>query len=128
MPLYDPRPTKLFREVSINIQEKAYCFVKRPGYDVILIETVRVGQSETEVNEMVDFLIMLQIVGGGNDLQAIKRVIYEKIDLLLIHKADQNNKIEAEVKKENFFKNFALFSKRDSGWYPRAQTCSSIEK
>ena len=72
--------------------------------------------------------MMLQIVGGGDDLQAIKRGVYEKIDLLLINKADQKNKIEAEIEKENFINNFALFPRRDSGWHPKAQTCSSIEK
>ena len=123
-----PSPNKtLLGGVNQHTRE-SMLFCEAAGYDIILIETVGVGQSETEVNEMVDFLIMLQIVGGGDDLQAIKRGVYEKIDLLLINKADQKNKIEAEIEKENFFKNFALFSKRDSGWYPRAQTCSSIEK
>jgi LAO/AO transport system kinase len=99
-----PSPNKtLLGGVNQHTRE-SMLFCEAAGYDIILIETVGVGQSETEVNEMVDFLIMLQIVGGGDDLQAIKRGVYEKIDLLLIHKADQNNKIEAEVEKENFFK------------------------
>ena len=98
------------------------------GLTKIIVETVGVGQSESEVHTMVDFLMMLQIVGGGDDLQAIKRGVYEKIDLLLINKADQKNKIEAEIEKENFINNFALFPRRDSGWHPKAQTCSSIEK
>ena len=123
-----PSPNKTILGGVNQHTRESMLFCEAAGYDIILIETVGVGQSEAKVHEMVDFLVMLQIVGGGDDLQAIKKGIYEKIDLILIHKADQNNKIEAEVEKEKFFKNFALFPKRDSGWHPRAQTCSSIEK
>ena len=123
-----PSPNKTILGGVNQHTRESMLFCEAAGYDIILIETVGVGQSEANVHETVDFLMMLQIVGGGDDLQAIKRGIYEKIDLILIHKADQNNKIQAEVEKEKFCNNFALFPKRDSGWHPRAQTCSSIEK
>ena len=123
-----PSPNKTILGGVNQHTRESMLFCEAAGYDVILIETVGVGQSESEVHTMVDFLMMLQIVGGGDDLQAIKRGVYEKIDLLLINKADQKNKIEAEIEKENFINNFALFPRRDSGWHPKAQTCSSIEK
>ena len=123
-----PSPSKTILGGVNQHTRESMLFCEAAGYDVILIETVGVGQSESEVHTMVDFLMMLQIVGGGDDLQAIKRGVYEKIDLLLINKADQKNKIEAEIEKENFINNFALFPRRDSGWHPKAQTCSSIEK
>jgi LAO/AO transport system kinase len=75
--------------VTRNTREAIY-LCEAAGYDVILIETVGVGQSETAVQSMADFFMMLQIVGGGDDLQAIKRGIYEHIDLLVVHKADQD--------------------------------------
>ena len=123
-----PSPNKTILGGVNQHTRESMLFCEAAGYDVILIETVGVGQSESEVHTMVDFLMMLQIVGGGDDLQAIKRGVYEKIDLLLINKADQKNKIEAEIEKENFINNFALFPRRDSGWHPKAQICSSIEK
>ena len=123
-----PSPNKTILGGVNQHTRESMLFCEAAGYDVILIETVGVGQSESEVHTMVDFLMMLQIVGGGDDLQAIKRGVYEKIDLLLINKADQKNKIEAEIEKENFINNFALFPRRDSGWHPKAQTCSSIDK
>ena len=123
-----PSPSKTILGGVNQHTRESMLFCEAAGYDVILIETVGVGQSESEVHTMVDFLMMLQIVGGGDDLQAIKRGVYEKIDLLLINKADQKNKIEAEIEKENFINNFALFPRRDSGWHPKAQTCSSIDK
>ena len=123
-----PSPNKTILGGVNQHTRESMLFCEAAGYDVILIETVGVGQSESEVHTMVDFLMMLQIVGGGDDLQVIKRGVYEKIDLLLINKADQKNKIEAEIEKENFINNFALFPRRDSGWHPKAQTCSSIEK
>ena len=123
-----PSPNKTILGGVNQHTRESMLFCEAAGYDVILIETVGVGQSEAEVHTMVDFLMMLQIVGGGDDLQVIKRGVYEKIDLLLIHKADQKNKIEGEIEKENFMNNFALFPRRESGWHPKAQTCSSIEK
>ena len=87
-----PSPNKTILGGVNQHTRESMLFCEAAGYDVILIETVGVGQSESEVHTMVDFLMMLQIVGGGDDLQAIKRGVYEKIDLLLINKADQKSK------------------------------------
>ena len=113
--------------VTRNTREAIY-LCEAAGYDVILIETVGVGQSETAVQSMVDFFMMLQIVGGGDDLQAIKRGIYEHIDLLVVHKADQDQVNQAQKEAANFKKMFHLFPTKESKWTPKAMSCSSLEK
>lgn len=113
--------------VTRNTREAVY-LCEAAGYDVILIETVGVGQSETAVQSMVDFFMMLQIVGGGDDLQAIKRGIYEHIDLLVVHKADHDQANQARKEAANFKKIFHLFPSKESKWTPKAMSCSSLEK
>ena len=113
--------------VTRNTREAIY-LCEAAGYDVILIETVGVGQSETAVQSMVDFFMMLQIVGGGDDLQAIKRGIYEHIDLLVVHKADQDQVNQARKEAANFKKMFSLFPPKESQWIPQAISCSSLDK
>jgi LAO/AO transport system kinase len=113
--------------VTRNTREAVY-LCEAAGYDVILIETVGVGQSETAVQSMVDFFMTLQIVGGGDDLQAIKRGIYEHIDLLVVHKADQDQINQARKEAANFKKMFSLFPPKESQWIPQAMSCSSIDK
>jgi len=113
--------------VTRNTREAIY-LCEAAGYDVILIETVGVGQSETAVQSMVDFFMMLQIVGGGDDLQAIKRGIYEHIDLLVVHKADQDQINQARKEAANFKKMFSLFPPKESQWIPQAMSCSSLDK
>ena len=113
--------------VTQNTREAIY-LCEAAGYDIILIETVGVGQSETAVHSMVDFFMMLQIVGGGDDLQAIKRGIYEHIDMLIVHKADQNQLNQAKKEASNFMKMFHLFPSKESKWIPLAIPFSSIDK
>jgi len=113
--------------VTRNTREAVY-LCEAAGYDVILIETVGVGQSETAVQSMVDFFMMLQIVGAGDDLQAIKRGIYEHIDLLVVHKADQDQINQARKEAANFKKMFSLFPPKESQWIPQAMSCSSLDK
>ena len=72
------------------------------GYDVVFIETVGVGQSETAVHSMSDFFLLLQISGAGDDLQGIKRGIMEMSDLIMINKADGNNIEKANLAKAQF--------------------------
>jgi LAO/AO transport system kinase len=66
------------------------------GFDVVLVETVGVGQSETVVSDMVDVTLVLLIAGGGDELQGIKRGILEAVDVLVMNKADGNNVMRAE--------------------------------
>jgi LAO/AO transport system kinase len=97
------------------------------GYDRILIETVGVGQSETAVHSMTDIFVLLMLPGGGDELQGIKRGIMELADVVVIHKADQNNLKKAEMAKADYSRALHLFPPSPSGWTPRVIMASSTE-
>ncbi len=98
------------------------------GYDVILVETVGVGQSETKVSSMVDFFLVLLIAGAGDELQGIKKGILEIADALAINKADNDN-IERAKKAQKIFETALHFViPASSVWNPPVLTVSSIEK
>jgi LAO/AO transport system kinase len=96
------------------------------GYDVIIIETVGVGQSETAVHSMVDFFLLLKISGAGDELQGIKRGIMEMADAIVINKADGDMIRKANLAKVEFGRALHLFPAKKSGWIPTAATCSAI--
>ena len=96
------------------------------GFDVIFIETVGVGQSETAVHSMVDMFMMLQISGAGDELQGIKRGIMEMADLVAITKADGDNRHRAELARAQIFNALKLFPPTESQWAPQVLTCSSV--
>lgn len=96
------------------------------GFDTIIIETVGVGQSETAVHSMVDFFLLLQIAGAGDELQGIKRGIMEMADLIVINKADGDNIKRARLAKMEFNRALHLFPAKSSGWQPTVTTCSAI--
>jgi len=97
------------------------------GFDTIFVETVGVGQSETSVHSMVDFFLLLQLAGAGDELQGIKRGIMEMADGIAINKCDGSNVDKAKVAKSQYQNALHLFPPHDSGWSPEAITCSSIE-
>jgi len=97
------------------------------GFDTIFVETVGVGQSETSVHSMVDFFLLLQLAGAGDELQGIKRGIMEMADGIAINKCDGSNVDKASVAKAQYQNALHLFPPHDSGWSPEAITCSSIE-
>ena len=96
------------------------------GFDVIIIETVGVGQSETAVHSMVDFFLLLKIAGAGDELQGIKRGIMEMADAIVINKADGDNVRKANLAKTEFNRALHLFPAKKSGWMPTTATCSAI--
>jgi len=98
------------------------------GFDVIFIETVGVGQSETTVHSMVDFFLLLMLAGAGDELQGIKRGIMEMADLIAITKADGANEEKADLAKTEYKNALHLFPPPVSGWIPKVLTCSSLEK
>ena len=98
------------------------------GFDTILIETVGVGQSETAAHSMVDFFLLLQVTGTGDELQGIKRGIMEMADGIAINKCDGTNIERAQAARVSFKNALALFPPTESGWKPYAETCSSVEK
>ena len=98
------------------------------GFDVIFIETVGVGQSETAVHSMVDMFMMLQISGAGDELQGIKRGIMEMADMMVITKADGENIHKAQLAKSQYQNALHLFPLPESQWRAKVYTCSSVEK
>ncbi len=96
------------------------------GFDVIFIETVGVGQSETAVHSMVDLFMLLQISGAGDELQGIKRGIMEMADLMVITKADGENIHKAELAQTQFQGALRLFPVPESGWRPKVYTCVGV--
>ena len=98
------------------------------GYDVIFIETVGVGQSETAVHSMSDFFLLLMLSGAGDDLQGIKRGIMEMSDLIAITKADGNNVEKSNLARALYANALHLFPPTESGWEPTALTSSAVTK
>ncbi len=96
------------------------------GFDVILIETVGVGQSETAVHSMVDFFLLLKLAGAGDELQGIKRGIIEMADGIVINKADGTNIKEAELAKVEFSSALHLYPIKESTWQPKVTTSSAL--
>ncbi len=96
------------------------------GFDIILIETVGVGQSETTVHDMTDFFLLLLQPGGGDELQGIKRGIVEMADLLAVTKAEGEQETLAEKSKQAYQNALHLFPLKQNGWTPQVVTCSGI--
>lgn len=96
------------------------------GFDVIIIETVGVGQSETAVHSMVDFFLLLMLAGAGDELQGIKRGIMEMADLIAITKADGSNVNKAQLARAEYTTAIHFFPPTESGWNPDVVTCSSV--
>jgi LAO/AO transport system kinase len=97
------------------------------GFDIILIETVGVGQSETIVKGMVDFFLLLMLAGAGDELQGIKRGIMEMADMLVITKADGENKNAATRAKSQYKHALHLFPPNDAKWTVPVEICSALE-
>jgi LAO/AO transport system kinase len=98
------------------------------GFDVIFIETVGVGQSETAVHSMVDFFLLLMLAGAGDELQGIKRGIIEMADAIFINKADGENLARATAAQAEYRNALHLFPPSSSGWIPTAGICSAKTK
>ncbi|WP_240732943.1 methylmalonyl Co-A mutase-associated GTPase MeaB [Jeotgalibacillus sp. S-D1] len=95
------------------------------GYDVILIETVGVGQSESMVRGMVDFFLLLALTGGGDELQGMKKGILELVDAILINKADGDNISKAKKAKSEYRQLLHFLQPATKGWTTSAYTCSA---
>ena len=97
------------------------------GYDVILIETVGVGQSETAVHGMTDFFLLLMLAGAGDELQGIKKGIMEMADMVVINKADADNVQKSDRARVQYQNALHLFPLAESGWSPVVTKASSVE-
>lgn len=94
------------------------------GFNNVFVETVGVGQSETAVHSMVDFFLLIQLAGTGDELQGIKRGIMEMADGIVINKADGDNVHRAQLAQAQFKSALQLFPPTASGWKPEVLTYS----
>ncbi|KGL63359.1 methylmalonyl Co-A mutase-associated GTPase MeaB [Polaribacter sp. Hel1_85] len=97
------------------------------GYDVILIETVGVGQSETAVHGMTDFFLLLMLSGAGDELQGIKKGIMEMADMVVINKADGDNIRMSQMARLQYQNALHIFPQSESGWSPVVTTASALK-
>ncbi len=129
-PLAFIRPTATSAALGgvANRTREAILLCEAAGYEIIIIETVGVGQSETAVRSMVDFFLLLMLAGAGDELQGIKKGIMEMADGIVITKADGENVEKAKQAMTDFQHALHLFSDSDSGWKPSVITASAPEK
>ncbi len=105
---------------------EALILCEAAGYNIVLVETVGVGQSETAVSQLVDFFLLLMLAGGGDELQGIKRGIMEMADLIVINKADGDNITKAKLAATGYKNALHLFPALPNGWTPDVLTASAI--
>lgn len=96
------------------------------GFDVIIVETVGVGQSESAVAQMVDFFLLLLLPGAGDELQGVKKGIVERADLIAINKADGDLEARARQTAADYSAALHILTARDPVWTPKAVTISSL--
>jgi LAO/AO transport system kinase len=98
------------------------------GFDVVLVETVGVGQSETLVAKMVDFFLVLMIPGAGDELQGIKKGVLELADMIAVNKADGENEGRARVAARDYSSALRLVQPTSPSWTPPVVTCSALHE
>mgnify|MGYP003584943708 FL=1 len=96
------------------------------GFDVVLVETVGVGQSETTVSEMVDIFVVLMLAGAGDELQGIKRGVLEIADLITVNKADGDNIKRARMAAADYRRAIHLMTPASKNWTVPVMTCSAL--
>lgn len=105
---------------------EAMILCEAAGFDVIIIETVGVGQSETAVRSMVDFFLLMQIARAGDELQGIKKGIIELSDLIVVNKADGDNVLAAEKAAGEYNHVLHMLRQATQDWVTKAVTCSAL--
>ena len=123
-----PSPTKTQLGGVAQQTQTAILLCEAAVYDIIIVETVGIGQSEIAVNHMVDVSLLLQIVGAGDDIQAMKRGVLEWADMVIFNKADHGKETQARIEAANLSKAFALFPAKHAGWTIPVLSCSALEK
>lgn len=105
---------------------EALLLCEAAGFDVVLVETVGVGQSETVVAQMTDTFLALMLAGAGDQLQGIKRGLMEMADLLVVNKADGENVDPAKAAAQRYRSALSLLTPALPAWRPRVRTCSAL--
>ena len=96
------------------------------GFDVLIVETVGVGQSETTVKSMVDFFLVLMLAGAGDEIQGIKKGVLELADAVAINKADEDNVEKAKEARVEYERALRLLKPPSPSWVPPVMTCSAL--
>ena len=122
-----PSPTSGFLGGIANSTFESILLCEAAGYDLILIETVGVGQSEVLVHEISDFFLFLKIIGGGDELQGIKRGIMEMVDLIFINKVEENNLQKAKQTKIELKRALHFLPEKEKGWKVPVLLGSALE-
>jgi len=121
-----PSPASgLLGGVARNTRE-TMVVLEAAGFDVVLVETVGVGQSESQVAEMVDFFLVLLLPGAGDTLQGIKKGVLEIADLLAVNKADGENELRARQAARDYQSATELLTSTNPNWDPPVMTCSGV--
>jgi len=122
-----PTPSRLTLGGVARHTRESIILCEAAGFDLILIETVGVGQSETAVHDLCDFFLLLQLAGAGDELQGIKRGIIEMADAIVINKADNEAQLKiARTAQLEYQRALGLFPHKSSGWQPKTMTCSAL--
>ena len=106
---------------------ESMALVEAAGFDVVIVETVGVGQSEVAVADMADFFLVLLLAGGGDDLQGIKKGIIELADMIAINKADGDNIQRAERAAQDYRGALQIFTPHGATWFPPVVTVSGLD-
>ncbi|MCF2520106.1 methylmalonyl Co-A mutase-associated GTPase MeaB [Dyadobacter sp. CY351] len=123
-----PSATGLFLGGIARSTREIMLLCEAAGHDIILIETVGVGQSETLVKGITDFFLLLMLAGAGDELQGIKKGIMEMADAIAINKADGDNAQAAALAVSAYQNALHLFPKADSGFPTEVLTCSALQE
>ncbi len=105
---------------------EAMLLTEAAGYDVVIVETVGVGQSETEVADMVDMFVLMLLPGSGDELQGIKKGIVELADLIVVNKADGDLKTQAKRVRSDYSAALRMLHPSSDKWQPKVVTCSAL--
>lgn len=111
-----PSPSSGFLGGVANTTFETMLICEAAGYDFILIETVGVGQSEVLVSDITDVFLFLKIIGGGDELQGIKRGIMEMVDLIFINKVEESNLQKAKSTKQELLRALFFMPEKEKGW------------
>ena len=111
-----PSPTSGFLGGIANATFESMLICEAAGYDYILIETVGVGQSEVLVSDITDVFLFLKIIGGGDELQGIKRGIMEMVDLIFINKVEEDNRLKAKNTKIELMRALHFLPSKEKNW------------
>jgi LAO/AO transport system kinase len=122
-----PSPTALTLGGVTRTTRETMALCEAAGFDVVIVETVGVGQSETLVSEMVDFFLVLMLPGAGDELQGIKKGVLELADMIAVNKADGKNETAAKQAARTYANALHILTPASPNWTPPVITISGLK-